>query len=533
MDENTCPECGRSFPGKYLLKWHLESSHGIKPVDPLKCPECGLTFGRYDLLSEHRLERHGIESPRPSEAYLRRARFASDSLGSVIGRTFSIYVKSFLRLMAIAAIGQAFLFVITAGIGSLIAGHAFVSAEQWYPLFSNAPALPEDLSILALIVCIILAIVHIPVSVLLAAALIFAIAEQQTGNPPGILRAYAFSLKRLWSMVSSVLLIFLIILVASVIILVALSFLTYLLKLPAVVLFTILGLSGLILFMLLIRWSFVLQSALLEETGTLGSLENSWSLVSGNWWRVFGILLLFAVITGLIGWILYITLGRIPFIGMTLAYILILPLTFIAQTLLYFKLRADQQGSDTVAAAVESQIGVQIDTASGIPATRARILTSRSLVLVVSGFVVLCTLSGLAIFSPTIFQGSPKTIQAFEIPLNRLHREPISRSGQKVGEVLDRSFEHLNDVRFTGDVINNDSNWSMQEVWLEFKILDIHRNVTTTEKILVATRIPPGGKKLYDKSVPLSLPPGTTQFSPGTRISVKVTLYCRWVYSPQ
>ena len=47
---------------------------------------------------------------------------------------------------------------------------------------------------------------------------------------------------------------------------------------------------------LLIRWSMAFTIVACEEEGVIAALNRSWSLVAGNWWRVFGILLLLGVL---------------------------------------------------------------------------------------------------------------------------------------------------------------------------------------------------------------------------------------------
>jgi hypothetical protein len=66
----------------------------------------------------------------------------------------------------------------------------------------------------------------------------------------------------------------------------------------------VLGILGFLLMMLAVilvlyisnRWSFALQAIAWEDAGVLEALRRSWDLVRGNWWRVFGILLLFSII---------------------------------------------------------------------------------------------------------------------------------------------------------------------------------------------------------------------------------------------
>ncbi len=60
-------------------------------------------------------------------------------------------------------------------------------------------------------------------------------------------------------------------------------------------LLTIPVLLALVVF-LLIRWSMAFTVVACEEEGVAAAMHRSWSLVAGNWWRVFGILLLLGVL---------------------------------------------------------------------------------------------------------------------------------------------------------------------------------------------------------------------------------------------
>ena len=57
----------------------------------------------------------------------------------------------------------------------------------------------------------------------------------------------------------------------------------------------LLGAIGLVLF-LAFRWNFAYQAVVLEDTPVFDSFRRSWDLVAGNWWRVFGIMILFSIL---------------------------------------------------------------------------------------------------------------------------------------------------------------------------------------------------------------------------------------------
>ena len=93
-----------------------------------------------------------------------------------------------------------------------------------------------------------------------------------------------------------------------------------------------------------VRWYFVWQAALVEGVGPREALSRSSDAVSGNWWRVVGIMFVVGLISGVVGLILGFTVGFIPIVGQTIAGMLVTPILLIASTLLYYDLRVRQEG---------------------------------------------------------------------------------------------------------------------------------------------------------------------------------------------
>ena len=92
-------------------------------------------------------------------------------------------------------------------------------------------------------------------------------------------------------------------------------------------------------FYLMVRWSFILQVALLERLGPLAAMSRSSALVKRNWWRVMNMTIIIGGIT--VG--ISIILGTIPTIGPTLGSILSTPVFVIGITLLYYDLRVRKE----------------------------------------------------------------------------------------------------------------------------------------------------------------------------------------------
>jgi len=111
---------------------------------------------------------------------------------------------------------------------------------------------------------------------------------------------------------------------------------------------------------LAVRWSLVVAAMMAEDIGPIRGLGRSWNLVSGSWWRTFGILLIVTILQGIITYALYILFGVIAAlfsttgdfqaalvqVGGTLLSAVVSPITTIAVTLLYFDLRVRKEGLD-------------------------------------------------------------------------------------------------------------------------------------------------------------------------------------------
>jgi hypothetical protein len=110
---------------------------------------------------------------------------------------------------------------------------------------------------------------------------------------------------------------------------------------------------------LAVRWSLVVAAMMAEDVGPIRGLGRSWSLVSGSWWRTFGILLIVGILQSIISYALLILFtlfadifssgdfrAALVSVGSTLLSALVSPITTIAVVLLYFDLRVRKEGLD-------------------------------------------------------------------------------------------------------------------------------------------------------------------------------------------
>ncbi len=120
-----------------------------------------------------------------------------------------------------------------------------------------------------------------------------------------------------------------------------------------------------------VRWFSAAYAVVIEGKGPIAGLGRSWNLVTGSWWRVFGIGLVFAIIITVVIMVIAIPVGIVgaiagaiaageqgagilgPIAG-ALATIVVTPFAYIGGTLLYFDLRVRKEGFDLDALAAET-----------------------------------------------------------------------------------------------------------------------------------------------------------------------------------
>ena len=108
-----------------------------------------------------------------------------------------------------------------------------------------------------------------------------------------------------------------------------------------------------------VRWSLTVAAMMAENIGPIRGLGRSWNLISGMWWRSFGILLVVGIMQAIISYAFYIVVlllsaaissGTVQLavisVATTLLGALINPITPIGITLLYFDLRVRKEGLD-------------------------------------------------------------------------------------------------------------------------------------------------------------------------------------------
>ena len=242
------------------------------------------------------------------------------SLLDILAETFKIYKRNPIRLLAIVAI-------VEIGLGFM-----------WsIPDFSGLrPSTPEGgtASLTHLIpIGIMLVVASIMGLSLMQGALIHAISEQYLRQSINIGRAFRFAWERLAALAGAMILV---LFVTTGIVVVSIGFTV---SISPDVGYVFIAAGFCVGLYLMVRWSFILQVALLERLGPLAAISRSSALVKRNWWRVMNMTIIIGIIT--VG--ISIILGTVPTIGPTLGSILSTPIFTIGITLLYYDLRVRKE----------------------------------------------------------------------------------------------------------------------------------------------------------------------------------------------
>ncbi len=116
-----------------------------------------------------------------------------------------------------------------------------------------------------------------------------------------------------------------------------------------------------------VRWFSGAYAVVIEGKGPIAGLGRSWDLVTGSWWRVFGIGLVFAIVIIAAAMVISIPIGIVGGIaggeegaGVVgaivggVATVVVTPFAYIAGVLIYFDLRVRKEGFDLDALAAET-----------------------------------------------------------------------------------------------------------------------------------------------------------------------------------
>jgi hypothetical protein len=244
------------------------------------------------------------------------------TLGDILNETFSLYGKGLWTFVAIVVVPQIIMFVLSAviviplvflgGMGDIPDFSSFVFDYTEFKLAVNIG--------LFIVLVLVLSAIYIIINALMQGALIHAVSEQSVRQTSNFGQSYSAAWQRIGNLIGASLLVGLAVALMAI---------------------TIIGIPVAIYFG--VRWSFILQTILIEGSGITESLSRSSDLVEGDWWRVFGIMLVVVLIVCAISF----ALGFIPIIGSIIAAVVTTPVMAAAQTLLCYDLRYRKGGYTT------------------------------------------------------------------------------------------------------------------------------------------------------------------------------------------
>jgi hypothetical protein len=177
-----------------------------------------------------------------------------------------------------------------------------------------------------------LTLVQIAVTLLASAAIITALADIDSGRPAEFSHAYDVAFARFWTLLGAALRVVFHVLLLAV---------------------TIIGIPWAIQRM--VRWLFIEQAVILDQTSARAALAYSADAVLGSWWRTFGIAIVFWLIVGVPGAIVSAIFFLAPVVVSATASAavnaVLLPFTVTAMTLLYLDLKTRKESDVTTSAA--------------------------------------------------------------------------------------------------------------------------------------------------------------------------------------
>ncbi len=257
----------------------------------------------------------GGESP-PEGADRPASDIPQRDLGQLIGETLSVYGKAFIPLFIIALIPQ-IPTVLSLALGQSMGEVGDLPAADG-PQFSAT-------------VDIFLPLLAFLLSIPSAAAAVFCVGQALTGRKVDVVTGYSRA--------------FGVLLPAAVVTVIV----TLALAGSAVLMLIIIGVP--LFFYLLVIWFFAMPAVVIEGMGSIDALKRSRQLTLGSWWRLFGIGIVFTLLTlavwipgGIVSAILLFINVKLFAIAVGAVTALAIPVYYVGSVLVYVDLRVRKEG---------------------------------------------------------------------------------------------------------------------------------------------------------------------------------------------
>lgn len=268
-------------------------------------------------------------------------------LGGIIAAMFRLYMGNLPRMVAISAVVT--IPLIVAGIAAF--GTDFMDLILGSGLETDPQPLPASIMVSVSAYALLYTLGLLAVTAALAEAAVSALA----GRPISVGRAYNAAIRRLLSIVGASIITGL---MAGIPLALALLTAGSLSGITNIILLILTGALGIYL---LVRLVFAPFAALLEDAGPVAAVVKSWRLVSGMWLRTFAMLFLITMLLGFLQLAFQSFGALVPGIEAFLVSLVVIPLTVLADLLIYLDLRARKDAYSV------DRMTAELDVLSGPP----------------------------------------------------------------------------------------------------------------------------------------------------------------------
>lgn len=237
--------------------------------------------------------------------------YKSLDFGEVLETSLRYWIKNLKSYWLLFFLFQLIILSVAYGVFFLSGGNIFVgqlatSLGAIIPGWLYVSFLPTLLAIGLVGVVVAVLITNLIIHAILGGMVVRHTAEHHAQLMPTLSASYNHTKSRLWSLIGAQILIALIlfgllfgIIIVSVFLSIGLLFVIGIFALVGLIIGSVIML--ILVIYVSVRFSVVTPAVILGGESAVGSLSRSWNLLSGNWWRVFGITILIALLSLVVG----------------------------------------------------------------------------------------------------------------------------------------------------------------------------------------------------------------------------------------
>jgi hypothetical protein len=251
-------------------------------------------------------------------------------LSEILGSAFAIYRNNAAQLLTIVA-----LIVVPLSVVSFLVARVALGVKTKHVLIGqNSVKVLEPRSFWVFVLAaLVAAAIGVITTAILQAAILRGAAQATIGDPVDVSGSYRWGLHRFGSVLLVSILVGLVVAVGFI-----------LLIIPGIIFLVFLSVS--------------VPALVVEGRRGRDAMRRSWNLVSGHFWHVFGVVIVAAIITGIIGGIFSAIGGGNRIVGLifgTIGQVIVAPYSALVAVLLYLDLRARKESLTATALRAELQ----------------------------------------------------------------------------------------------------------------------------------------------------------------------------------